>query len=342
MHLPIIYADLHWSETSSIVRAQGDKYTVRLHHLIDTVNNIERHAERIGSDTIILLGDTFDKAELTAQEITALQELKFNQNINHIFLVGNHEISKKSLTQSTAHLFRVFPNCQVIDTPTTVDCGNTEICFLPYIMEQDRSPIDHYFGKKEKQRLILSHNDIKGIQMGGYVSQTGFEIQDIEDNCDLFINGHIHNGQRITDKIINIGNICGQNFSEDASRFRHCYMVLDTESLSFTPYENESALNFYSMEIKNTSDFSIESALGHIGSNAVLSVKTTNRKKVQTLLSKYTNIISCRVIEDYQPVQTEECKKIEKLNHLEAFVEFVKSSIGNDATVQNELQEVLK
>ena len=66
MRLPFIYADLHWSESSSIVRKQGKKYTVRLEHLIDTMNLIEQHATDAGSDTVILLGDAFDKATLTA------------------------------------------------------------------------------------------------------------------------------------------------------------------------------------------------------------------------------------------------------------------------------------
>ena len=41
---------------------------------------------------------------------------------------------------------------------------NTEICFLPYILENKRKSINDYFGEKRcKRRIILSHNDLKGI-----------------------------------------------------------------------------------------------------------------------------------------------------------------------------------
>lgn len=45
--------------------------------------------------------------------------------------------------------------------------------------------------------------------MGQFISKAGFDINDIEDNCDLFINGHLHNGSKITDKIFNVGNLTG-------------------------------------------------------------------------------------------------------------------------------------
>ena len=45
--------------------------------------------------------------------------------------------------------------------------------------------------------------------MGQFKSTEGYNVQDIDANCDLFINGHLHNGEKITKKIINIGNISG-------------------------------------------------------------------------------------------------------------------------------------
>lgn len=45
--------------------------------------------------------------------------------------------------------------------------------------------------------------------MGKYKSIDGFDIDDIENNCDKFINGHLHNGSKVTNKIFNIGNLTG-------------------------------------------------------------------------------------------------------------------------------------
>ena len=34
----LIYADPHWSQYSSIVRKRGNKYSMRLHNLINSLN----------------------------------------------------------------------------------------------------------------------------------------------------------------------------------------------------------------------------------------------------------------------------------------------------------------
>ena len=49
-----------------------------------------------------------------------------------------------------------------------------------------------------KNRIILSHNDLAGLQLGKYISKTGFDINDIDKNCALFINGHLHNQESRT------------------------------------------------------------------------------------------------------------------------------------------------
>ena len=68
----LIVGDVHWSTYSSIVRSRGKKYSTRLENLINSVNWAERIADEENCDRIIYLGDFFDKADLTAEEITAL------------------------------------------------------------------------------------------------------------------------------------------------------------------------------------------------------------------------------------------------------------------------------
>ena len=81
-----------------------------------------------------------------------------------------------------------------------------------------------------------------------FVSKDGFSIEEIENNCDLYLNGHLHNGGKVTNKIINVGNLTGQNFSEDAFRYDHSVIVLDTDNLSCAVYENPYAFNFYKLD----------------------------------------------------------------------------------------------
>ena len=90
-----------------------------------------------------------------------------------------------------------------------------ELCLLPYTVESDRRPIQSYFNQDTtKKQIILSHNDISGIQLGPVVSKTGFTVEEIESCCDIFINGHLHNGQAITSKLINLGNLTGKDFEK--------------------------------------------------------------------------------------------------------------------------------
>ena len=213
----LILGDCHWSSYSSIVRSRGEKYSTRLENLIKTMSWIEAEAVTKGCDTIVCLGDFFDQSELGAESITALQEVPWSE-IPHWFIVGNHEMGRGNLEHSSSHLFNLLPNASVIDEVKFFNTNDTTIVSIPYILESNRKPLKEYLGNYplKENVIILSHNDIAGIQMGQFISTTGFSIEEIEENCDLFLNGHLHNGAEIGNKIINVGNITGQNFSEDA------------------------------------------------------------------------------------------------------------------------------
>ena len=111
-----IFADPHWSSYSSIVRSRGEKYSTRLENLIKTINWVESEAQNQNCNTIVCLGDFFDKSELNSEEITALQEIKW-ANIIHYFLVGNHEMGRNNLELSSSHLFALIPHIAVLDCP---------------------------------------------------------------------------------------------------------------------------------------------------------------------------------------------------------------------------------
>ena len=123
---------------------------------------------------------------------------------------------------------------------------DVEVSFLPYTHDYDMS----MYMANSKKRIIFSHNDIKGINYGKYISTSGFDIEDINKSCDLFINGHLHNGENVTDKIINIGNLSGQNFSEDGLKYKHNIMIIDTNSLEYQKIENPFATYFIKYDFK--------------------------------------------------------------------------------------------
>ena len=90
--------------------------------------------------------------------------------------------------------------------------GDANILCLPYLTS--RKDLKAYTSKlpKDKNLIILSHNDIKGIQYGAYTSVDGFDINDISSSCALFINGHLHNHSQFCRNGLNLGNLTGQKF----------------------------------------------------------------------------------------------------------------------------------
>ena len=342
-----ITSDWHFCQFSSIVRGIGKNTSVRLEHLVDSINWAENLFKQYDCYAHICLGDAFDKSYLNAEEISALNSIKWS-NIYHYFLVGNHEMATNDLRKNSANLFDMLPNCTVISHPTMLF---ENIFVLPYILESNRKPLAEYLGIFGKPRLILSHNDIKGIQFGSFISKEGFSIEEIKENCGLFLNGHLHNMGQFSENGWNVGNLCGQNFNEDAMNYSHCAWVLDTDTGEIQTFENPYALNFYKI------DFSEDNSIEHINEvseklkkNAVCTIKCLEEdydyinarfgKKENDLIPKNTKILESRILVERV---TEEKNSIETLqvDHLSQFDKFVKENIGTSETILSELKEVL-
>lgn len=324
-----IVGDIHFSEYSSILRTRGNKYSTRLENCITSINYAENLTNNC--DLVVYMGDFFDKSSLNASELTALSDIYWN-GTDHIFLVGNHEMGINNLLFSSAHVLNPVAEATIMDEPIKYDWDGCEICFLPYVLEEDRKEsVNDYFGTKSEKRIIFSHNDIAGIQMGQIISRAGFDIADIEANCDLFINGHIHNGSKVTDKIINVGNLTGQNFSEDGFRYDHVVLILDTNTLRCEVYENPYAINFY--KIENISD------IDRIDKTAVITVKTTEDKvsEAKSLIENNKNIIASRVIIDFTKNKEKADIKSLSVDHIDEFRKFVLSEIGDTDLIREEL-----
>lgn len=336
----LIFTDNHFCETSSIIRKYGTKYTLRLENQIKSLNWVEKLAKEKSCDMVICAGDFFDKAQLTDQELTALGDINWN-GLPHYFLVGNHESSVNGLKFNSTKALEG-PNRYIISEPKVIDLEKTELAFLPYVIESDRKPIKEYFTKNHEKALLISHNDIKGIQMGPVISQTGFEIADLESYADLTVNGHLHNGQPISKKIINLGNLTGINFSEDATRYSHNAMIVDTDTLTYDLIENPYAFNFYKLEINNRVDLA---KFGQLSENAVLSIKCnkTYLAEVQEILSKI-NIIESRIIitKDLSAEEAEIDMSDFSVDHIAKFIECAKERYGTNAILEAELAEICK
>ena len=349
----LCYSDNHWCQYSSILRKRGDEYSVRLENQIKSINWAEDLAEKLNCNMVIHCGDFFDKESLNSMEITALYELKF-ANCEHILLVGNHEMGINSLEYSSAHVFTLIDTFNVINKPISVEIDDFhQLCFLPYTLKSTDSKIEEIFPKTHKKRIIFSHNDLMGIQMGQFISKSGFDINDIESNCDLFINGHLHNGMRVSDKIFNIGNLTGQNFSEDGFKYSHSVFVIDTDTLSIDVYDNPYAINFYKLDLVENSDIDYINQLSSQMKNAVVSIRCKEsdyeylRKRFgdiqDDIVPHHNSILECKfiVVSEQNEIVTDDIQDL-SVDHLEEFKKYVLSEFGQTDIVVEELGELFK
>jgi DNA repair exonuclease SbcCD nuclease subunit len=339
----LLFADLHMCPRASIINKWGVKYPRRLENCVASVNWLEDLAKSHECDYIINLGDFFDKPDLSSETITACKEINWS-NIMHYSLVGNHDASSSSLIFNSVNSF-IGNNHVIVSEPTVLTLANCHICLLPYTVECNRKPLNEYFGDLDPNlpKVILSHNDIKGIQLGPVVSKTGFEIEDIEANCDLWINGHLHNGQAISSKVINLGNLTGKDFGEDAFKHNHSVAILDTTTLDITFIENPHAFNFYKINIDSLDDLAIFERLKE---NSVLSIKCDSLllDKVKLAVSECPTVVESRIIivkklEDTNDTPTDLDLSVD---HLARFIECCKANIEDTALLEEELNEICK
>lgn len=337
-----IYSDPHWSTYSSILRQRGIWYSKRLESLVNSINWVENLAFQQNCSSIFCLGDFFDRNNLNAEEITALNDIKWS-NMQHTFIVGNHEITKDDLSMNSMNVLAQIG--RVVNTPLYIEFNDFNIVIIPYVDEDNREPLDKIMNdlsiNRNKKTIIMSHNDIAGIRYGAYVSESGFAIDEIERNCSLYLNGHLHNGSWITNKILNVGNLSGQNFTEDGFKYKHCAYILDTDTLEITPFENPYAIYFYKVDINRIEDlYNLDNL-----KNACVSitVKESLIDNVKQKIKSLDNIIAHRtiIVPDNDIIEkTDTSDLLGKVNHLDKFNEFILSEIGNFDIVKYELEKI--
>ena len=160
----------------------------------------------------------------------------------------------------------------------------------------------------------------------------------------MFINGHLHNGQYITPKILNLGNLTGKDFGEDASKHVHGVIIIDTSTLEIEFIENPYAYNFYKIQINTEQDLTL---LENLKNQAVVSIKCDEKLINATKLkleSLQETIVDSRLIIIKQFIENSETANIEDLtvDHLARFVDCCKMNIEYSNILEEELAEVCK
>jgi len=337
MYRIAICGDIHWSTYSSILRKRSRKYSQRLEKLIKSVNWFEKISKEYKCNKEIFLGDTMDRPDLNAEELTALQDIKWNK-IEKIFLVGNHESNINTLEYSSAKFFESI-NANVISEPYAETINDVNLNYIPYITTDKIIPLSNYIDTKSNNNIIFAHQDIAGIQYGNFISKTGFDLTDIKNNCKLFFDGHLHNEQ-IIDNLILVGILTGQNFNEDATKYEHKIYILtidDNGDISYEAILNPEALNFYKIRIETQEDLD---KLNNLKQNSVVSITCIDSLSsiVNANIKSNKNILESRVTIFYNYENSDEHHDdLFVDDHVQQFMILARNKLDNSAILEEEL-----
>ena len=344
----LLYTDVHFCEKSSIVNQAGDKYSLRLENLIKSINWAEDLARREGCNGVFCLGDFFDKPQLTDQELTALSDIEWFQGASHWFLVGNHESGDADLKYSSVQALAGY-GIRAVSEPTEVSMVNDEvsIMLLPYVAR----PNDGYELPKckgGKKRMLLSHNDLLGIRMGPIVSKAGLDPKEIEANYDFCFNGHLHNHYMVSDRIMNLGNLSGKDFGENAAVYGHYAAILNIDAFSegrpfYELVENPYAFNFYKIDCCGSVG-KLGEELGKLKNNAVVSIRCCYKdfQEAKKAVAEHP-VFASRITAIHESGDGASLDAVDlQVDYHAKFIECCHEKIGADKMVDEELAEVLK
>lgn len=289
----------------------------RIDNLIESFAWMNLLAKSKKVDKKICLGDMTDRPNLTAEEITAMSRLDAQ---DHVIIAGNHCRADKDGKISSISMFE-----NVVTEPGFL---TDEIYILPYNSTKvDLSAIS------PRPKIILSHNDILGYDFGGKISTTGYNLSEILDNCDLFINGHLHNGAWIVEnRIMNLGIMSGLNFSSCGGQWEPSVAILDTDTLKVELIENPYAYRYKKGEwstIPKLKKYLDDLSEGKYVIQAKVPYKIAD--KVRKLLDQNDKVVTSRILAIHDKVVSSDLTKFEAntMSIYDKLREFVKKEDKN-------------
>jgi len=197
--------------------------------------------DKTGIDTVICLGDTFDKRksinfmsleEAKTMWFDRLQEL----GVKMYMLVGNHDIYYKNTLRINAptELLGEYEYIDIIDTPCTRTIGDLDILFLPWICDSTR---DRSFREIQNTtaRVCMGHLELAGFEAHPGSVMVGGMDETIFSKFDKVFSGHFHM-KSSRGNINYLGNPYQLYWNDYGCK--RGFHVFDTETLKTTFYRN--------------------------------------------------------------------------------------------------------
>lgn len=200
---------------------------------------IEEH----GIDTVLILGDTFDRRKyINFFTLKRSREMFFNKlyarGIQVHMLAGNHDTYFKNTNDvnSVDLLLQEYSNINVISKPTIINVKNTNICMVPWVCPENYNDCMSVISNTDAD-ICMGHFEIQGFAMHrGMPSQEGLS-RELFRKFDFTFSGHYHH-RSSSDGIHYLGNpyeLTWQDYNDD--RGFHIF-DLGTRDLTFIKNPN--------------------------------------------------------------------------------------------------------
>lgn len=131
-------------------------------------------------------------------------------------LVGNHDMINNQQYLTDNHWMNAMKNwgdnVVIVDTVCSIQKNNNFVLLCPYVPPgMFTKALETHTLDWNKSSLIFAHQEFKGCKMGAIVSESG----DVwEDTLPLVISGHIHEKQRVGEKVYYSGSAMQHSFGE--------------------------------------------------------------------------------------------------------------------------------
>ena len=151
-----------------------------------------------GIDTIIDLGDTFDRRKyISFNSLKRAKEMFFqkcqDRNIQLHVIVGNHDAYYKNTLEvnSVDLLLEEYDNIKTYVEPEVIEVGGCEIMLVPWICDQNEEKT-FVMADKTSAQVLFGHLELAGYEMykGGIIDH-GISDQWLR-KFDLVCSGHYH------------------------------------------------------------------------------------------------------------------------------------------------------
>ena len=180
----------------------------RLIDIRDRLREISQYVMTNGISHVIILGDIFkDKnpSPIHLAVFTEFVSLLTEKDVTVIVFPGNHDMHK---LQGEVHALKPFKylqgqRLQIIDEPTSIDIGGTNLLIFPYCKSPQREYLPELLSRGTRgtsKSILLMHGTVEGAALKG---MGDFEIFDedyipaeMTDQVLAVFAGHIHEYQQ--------------------------------------------------------------------------------------------------------------------------------------------------